>query len=267
MNRKYYIPVLLFLSTMLYSCKKVIPIDLNSANPQIVIVGEITDTTGPYGVTINKTVNFSDSNSYPHVSGATVQITDSNTAMTYSLTESSPGNYYTNGALHGQIGHTYLLSVTSEGKTYTASSTMPAVVALDSITFVANLDINNKKAVDAVVNFQDPPGAGNDYRFIETVNGTPVPDIFVFEDRLSDGRYIRQTLYNAKSALSSGDQLTVDMYCVDKKIYDYFFSLFQVTADNGFQSASPANPNTNISNGALGYFSAHTIRSKTVQVY
>ena len=75
MNRKYSIPTLLFLLTALYSCKKVVQIDLNSANPQIVIVGEITDTTGPYGVYITKTVNFSDSNSYPHVSGATVQIT------------------------------------------------------------------------------------------------------------------------------------------------------------------------------------------------
>jgi hypothetical protein len=138
---------------------------------------------------------------------------------------------------------------------------------MDSVTFVANQDFNNKNAVNAVVNFQDPPGQRNDYRFIETLNGKLLPEIFVFEDRLSDGRYIRQTLYNDTSILHDGDQLTVDMYCVDKNIYDYFFSLFLVTGNNGFQSASPANPNTNISNGALGYFSAHTIRSRTLQVY
>jgi hypothetical protein len=266
MNKRSLIPVLLLFLTALFSCKKVIQIDLNSAAPQIVIEGEITDTTGPYFITLSKTVNFSASNDFPPVSGATVQITDSNTAQTFTLTESSPGNYST-AALRGKSLHTYLLSVTAEGKSYKASSTMPAVVPLDSVTFVANLDFNNKNAINAVVNFQDPPGVANDYRFIETLNGKVLPDIFVFEDRLSDGRDIRQTLYNDTSTLHTGDQLTVDMYCVDKKIYDYFFSLLQVTGNNGFQSASPANPNTNISNGALGYFSAHTIRSKTLQVY
>lgn len=267
MKKSLSIRLLLFLPVLLYSCKKVIQIDLNSAAPQIVIEGEVTDFTGPYHVYITKTVNFSDSNRYPAVSGAAVQITDSNTAKVYPLMEAGPGDYYTTAALQGQPGHTYLLSVSAEGKSYMASSTMPAAVNMDSITFVANLDLNNKQAIDAVANFQDPPEPGNYYRFIEKVNGDILPDVFVFEDRLSNGRYIRQTLYNPTSSLAPGDQLVVDMYCVDKKIYDYFFSLSQVTGNNGFQSASPANPISNISNGALGYFSAHTVRSQSMQVY
>ncbi len=158
MKRSLFIYLLLLFLTVLYSCKKVIQIDLNSAAPQIVIAGNITDTTGPYAVYITKTVNFSDPNSYPPVSGATVQVTDSNTAKTYPFAEVSPGHYASDGALHGQSLHTYLLSVNAEGKTYTASSTMPVLVPLDSISFVANPDIKNKNAIDAVVNFQDPPG-------------------------------------------------------------------------------------------------------------
>jgi hypothetical protein len=57
------------------------------------------------------------------------------------------------------------------------------------------------------------------------------------------------------------------MNCVDKNVYDYFFTLSGVTGNNGFQTATPANPVSNISNGALGYFSAHTTQRVKVEVY
>jgi hypothetical protein len=58
------------------------------------------------------------------------------------------------------------------------------------------------------------------------------------------------------------------MYCIDRNIYNYFFSLLQVSAGNGgFQTASPDNPVTNITGGALGYFSAHTINLEKLIVY
>ena len=266
MNRKVLFFFIWFFLSGLIGCKKVIQLDLNSAAPQIVIEGEITNANGPYQLTINTTVNFSASNTYPPVSGATVQVTDSNMARTFTMGESSPG-IYTTSAFQGQPGHTYQLSVTAGGDVYTASSTMPAGVRLDSLSFVDNPDFNNKKSIDAVVNFQDPPGLGNDYQFVETLNGKRLPDIFVFEDRLSDGKYIRQTLYNDTTTLQTGQTLQVDMYCIDKNIYSYFFSLFRVTGGNGFRSASPANPNSNLSNGALGYFSAHTVSTKELVVY
>ena len=144
---------------------------------------------------------------------------------------------------------------------------MPAGVLLDSITFVQNYDFNNKLAINAVANFQDPRGLGDEYQFIEMVNSRELPDIFVFEDRLSDAKYIRQTLYNDTSTLKSGDTLVVAMYGIDKNIYKYFFALFQVTGKNSFSSASPANPDSNIDDGALGYFSAHTVTRKKLLVY
>jgi hypothetical protein len=53
------------------------------------------------------------------------------------------------------------------------------------------------------------------------------------------------------------------MYCIDSAVYNYFFQLFQSGGAGSFNtSASPANPTSNISNGAYGYFSAHTVTSK-----
>ena len=53
------------------------------------------------------------------------------------------------------------------------------------------------------------------------------------------------------------------MQCIDNAVYKYWFSLNQ-SATGTSQSASPANAVSNISGGALGYFSVHTVESKTV---
>ncbi|MDQ6814540.1 MAG: DUF4249 domain-containing protein [Bacteroidota bacterium] len=248
---------------VLAACEKVISVDLNSAAPQLVIEGEVTNAAGPYQVKLSKTVNFSSSNVFPPVSGAMVQITDTGGA-TDVLTETSPGIYSTHTLL-GKPGKTYSLSVTAEGKQYSAVSTMPAPVNLDSITFEKTSFFNNKRTY-AVVNFQDPVGLGNYYRFTEYINGVVVPAAFVIEDRLSDGKYVSRTLFSDTANLVNGDNLSIRMNCIDESNYSYFRT-YRIVTSNDNRSASPANPNSNISNGALGYFSAHTVQTKQVTVH
>jgi len=257
-------PVLLSLG--IAACKKVINVDLKTSTSQVVIEGEVTNAPGPYHVRISRSVNFSASNDYPPVSGALVKIVDSATGMNLVLQEADSGDYVTN-SFTGTPQHTYTLDVKTGDKEYIAYSTMPKVVVLDSVTFIQNIDLNNKPDINAVVNFQDPPGLGNYYQFIEVLNGREIPNVLVFEDRLSDGRYIEQPLFNDSAYLQPGDTLQMSMYCVDKNVYSYLFSLISVTGNNSFQSATPANPISNISNGALGYFSAHTVTRKQLTVY
>lgn len=249
------------------ACKKVISVDLRDAPSQIVIEGEITNASGmPAQVRISKSVNFSASNVYPPVSGARVRMTDSSSGFSTLMAESDSG-LYTTRLLVGAPNHVYKLDVTVDGKTYSASSTMPRPVVLDSVTFALNTDFNNKQNINAVVNFRDPDGLGNYYQFTESIKGRLIPDIFVFEDRLSDGKYIEQPLFNDSAYLQRRDTILLTMNCIDKNVYNYFFTLADVTGNNNFQTATPANPNTNISNGALGYFSAHTTTRVKVEVY
>ncbi len=234
--------------------------------PVIVIAGNISNGPGPYRVQISSTVNFSASNTFPPVSGATVSITDSTTGQTELLKESDSGVYLAR-ILPGIPRHTYNLLVIAAGKQYTASCTMPVPVPLDSVTFSENIGFDNKIDINAIVNFQDPPGIKNYYQFTETLNRKAVPDIFVFDDRLSDGRYIQYPLYNDSSYVEKGDTLLLTMNGVDQNIYNYYFTLANVTGNNSFQSTTPANPVSNLSNGALGYFSAHTTVAERVLVY
>jgi hypothetical protein len=258
------------LATLLFfSCQKVVTLKLTNAPPQLVIQGEVTDQPGPYTVTLGNSVNFYAENTFPAVSGAAVKISD-NTGFTDTLTETSPG-VYTTHTWQGVPGNTYTLVVIVNDTAWSAVSTMPLPVPLDSVTFTtASGRFGGKKnqQITAIANFQDPAGIKNYYRFMEYINGVALTkDIFVFDDRLSDGRYINFNLRNDTSYLNTGDQLRVDMYCVDANDYNYFFQLNRTTSTGAFNTtASPANPTTNLSNGAFGYFSAHTVSSGTVSV-
>jgi hypothetical protein len=253
----FFIPFLLFFC--LFSCTKVINVNLNNANPNIVIEGIVSDAPGPYDVKLTQTVHFSDPNSFPPVTGATVKITDSVLGITDVLKEVVPGTYVTQKLLQGLIGHTYQLYVLSNGQEYTASSTLPEKVSLDSVTFYST-NIFGTKSTSAIANFQDPAGIANYYTFTEYVNGQAINQTFNFSDRLSDGKYIRRQLFNDSSYINPGDQVSIEMHCVDSRVWQYFNTLGQARGNNS-QAITPANPLSNISNNALGYFSAQTVQS------
>jgi hypothetical protein len=261
------IKYLFALTTILFcSCTKIIEVNLNDASPRIVIEGVVNDEAGPYYVQISKTVNFSAANNFPGIDNAIVHITDNTSGTTDLLTRVliSGGLYQTN-AIKGIPGHNYQLTVVAEGQTYTASCTMPQSVPLDSISF-ENSSFLGVINTNTVVNFKDPLGIANFYTFTEFVNNRFESDVtFIVDDRLTDGKYMRLQMYS-DSTLKSKDTVTIQMKCIDKNVWNYFNALDQVTNNNA-QVVSPANPTSNISNNALGYFSANTVvvKSKVVK--
>jgi hypothetical protein len=248
---------LLLLSVIGFACQKVIDVDLNSAAPQIVIEGNISDSPGPYYVTLSKTINFDQPNTFPPVTGAHVVISDT-VGNSELLTETSPGTYRTS-VIQGTPGRTYTLDVISEGKEYIATSTMPAPVNFDSLT-LNNILVETKWEWVFNVYFKDPAGVKNYYRFVEMRNGIISQRFFLYDDRIQDGESITYTL--APDSLYDRDVVIIFLQCVDKGVYDYFRTASQISNGRGSQSASPANPLSNFSNGALGYFSAYAVRSK-----
>ena len=259
---KFYISIaitLIVLIIVFSSCQKVIDIDLNSVSPQIVIEGNVYDQPGPYLVKISQTVNFDESNIYPPVTGATVEISD-NAGNSEVLTESSSGAYITS-SLQGISGRTYTLTVVSKGKTYTATSTMSNPVNIDSIYLEKSM-FGNEKFVS--VNFTDPANISNYYHLIEFINNERQTGFNVTDDNLYQGKIISYSFMSAgyDSKLGIGDTVTVWLEPIDKGVYEYFRTAGR---DDG-QSSSPSNPTSNISNGALGYFNACSVRIKSIIV-
>lgn len=263
--KNIWLPLIFLVSSFLfYGCKKVIDVHLNNGTVQTVITGEITNRPGPYMVTISKSVNFSADNIFPPVSGAFVVIAGNGVIDT--LTETSAGTYSTH-KLIGKPGSSYTLYVSAQGQIYTATSTMPPPVRLDSLGLLSG----RKDNVFPIVYFQDPAGVKNYYQFIEYANGKRFSNgkgNLVFDDRLSDGRNISNILYSDDSTdIKSGVKLTVQMNCIDAPVYNYLVEFLQVSGGaGGFSGPAPTNPTSNITGGALGYFSAFSESSKTLVI-
>ncbi len=249
------------------SCQKVVSIDLNNANPQMVAEAVVTDGPGPYTVTLTKSGDyFTPSLYFPPVTHAFVTIAD-NTGVTDTLKENTPGTYRTS-VLHGGQGRTYSLRLVAEGKEYDAVSTMPARVPIDTLVALRARESDGDQVYNLYVFFKDPPEPGNYYRINLRVSVPISPDSIdgrryhLYDDKLTNGNEAAVRI-RMRNYFSPGDTVWVDLLSIDKASYDYFNTLNNIlTSDRSPTSLAPANPNTNLTNGALGYFAAYTVDSR-----
>ncbi|RFM36933.1 DUF4249 family protein [Chitinophaga silvisoli] len=251
------------------ACQKVIDINLNTADKKYVVEGYVTDAVNGVRVSISQTMNIDDENSFEGISGATVKII-ADGATEYVLTESSASKgVYTTTGFKGMIGHTYSMYVQVGTDTFRAESTMPHEVYFDSLALQDRVVFGKTRRVPAVY-YTDPEGKGNSYHFIEWRNKLKEGTIFVRNDDNTDGRNLSIQLVSFSSdsdddskQIKTGDTISIEMQCIDAAVYKYWYSLDAgATGEGG--SATPANPVTNIKGGALGYFSAHSVQTRTI---
>ena len=244
------------------SCQKVITVDLKNAASQIVIEGEINNQAPPYTIKISNSVSFYDDNTFNGVSGATVIVSDNNTIVD-TLKMTASGIYQTTKIV-GTPGHTYNMKVVNNGISYTAQSIMPFEVPFDSVKLV------QQPSFQLIPVYTDPANAVNYYRYTLYKNQKQVQNTFIADDEFSNGKTNNTPLFTNDVDFNAGDSVQLNMLCIDHQVYQYFFSLQQNTskASGGPNSsaATPANPLSNISNGALGYFSANTKATKKFRI-
>lgn len=248
------------------ACEKVINAGLHPAEKKYVIEGIITNED-TCRVLLSTTSNFTDDNNFRGVSGAVIQVSD-NGGTPVTLAEVKKG-VYENLHISGIPGHTYQLKVMIEGHVFTASSQMPAPVAFDAL-YVSRASVAGRNRVVANVGYRDPQEPGNSYNFVQYVNGEQRPDIFVNNDNLSNGRDVFLALYSPaeireEDDLKEGDSLYVEMQCIDPNVYKFWYSL-NTGASGSDVLATPSNPVSNVTGGALGYFSAHTVQYQGLRV-
>jgi hypothetical protein len=252
-----------------FSCQKVISVDLNNANPQMVTEAIVTDGPGPYTVLLSRSGDyFTPSLYFPPVTHAFVTIAD-NLGVTDTLKETVSGTYHTS-VLHGGQGRTYYLRVVAEGKEYDAISTMPPRVPIDTLVALHSRESDGDQVYNLYVLFKDPPEPGNYYRMNLRVNVPISPDSIdgrryhLYNDKLTNGNEAAVRI-RMRNYFQPGDTVWVDLLSIDKASYDYFNTLNNIlTSDRSPTSLAPANPNTNLTNGALGYFAAFSVDSKII---
>lgn len=253
----------LFLATIplgLLSCEKVITLKLQDSNPIIVIDGAVSNQNESHTVRVSKTIPFDQTNSFNGLKGAQVLL-KSSSGQTIPYTESTQG-LYKSARFKGIPGLAYTLEVTVEGKTYSATSVMPFPVVPDSVGF-KTLSFFGNSNIYPVVFYKDPSSIQNQYRYLIKVNGKLKSDL-VTEDRFNDGNAVSELITDdVGDDLKPGDSIEVEMQCIDKNVFKYFFALSQI-GGNGGPPVAPANPISNFNNNALGIFNACSKSTKIV---
>jgi hypothetical protein len=183
------------------------------------------------------------------------------------LKESSPGIYLTSRT-RGIPGRTYKLKVVSENTEYEGTSTMLKHVDIDSLAVVRSefqrLDFggNNINGIryDIHCFFRDPQEK-NFYRIKVFKNDSINTQSYrLYDDQYTNGE---ETELRVSSA-EAGSSYRIELQSIDQPTYGYYRTLADLLYSNPIFGSTPANPNTNLSNGALGYFGAAAVSSKTI---
>lgn len=254
---------LAFLILIFTSCEDVIDINLDTIEPQIVIEGTINDIDNRSVIKLSKTTDYFEPSIYPPVSNAIVTVTDNNGILTI-FEETEPGIYTTEN-LTGIENTTYSLNVQSEGENYEAEVTMPHKVFIDSLSFEPT-PIYMEFEGGYVVNchLKDPVEFRNYYR-MKAYKKDDVTEAekseSIFNDDFVNGNNL--TMQWESEQFLPNDTIVVELQTLNKSTYYYYFTLFPIVGD-GFGSANPANPDTNLNNKALGYFGTFTINRDTI---
>lgn len=247
------------MSLLVTSCEKEVEVDLRTADPRLVIEGLISENNTA-SIKLTSTIGFYEPNYYERITNAFVTLSD-NAGNSETLTVNSDSIYYSS-LITGVAGRTYTLTVEYDNQTFTSSSTMPPMVPLDSLSL--RFLFSGMDYPFPYIHFTDPLGEENQYYLYQVyINGQRViKDDTALSAQYYDGLPITLPITvfpenNEDEPYQKGDLITIKQLCVDKSVYLYFNSLANI-------DSSLNNPTTNITGGALGYFSAYSEHSLSI---
>ena len=280
--------IILYVVTLilLIACKEEIDLPLKEHGTRMLVVeGQITTDTTAHWVRLSYTSDFYDTTSYV-VENAVVSVSDG--TSDYLLTEDAQkkGLFKTAADFYGVPGKTYRLTITGvdsdedgEEETYTAESTMPSMITVDSIR-VAVVHKFYTDVLQISYNTNEDPAPNDAYMYRAAVNGVMVTDSLhewgFTDDRLFNGQriedepviYLDQEIKQYE--VKDGDQIMLETSHIPHAYYKYLNdALWEYWGSDPF-GGNPANIPTNISGPrkAWGFFTTYAIvrKIKTLRI-
>lgn len=287
-------------SFLLMSCEKEVQIDLKSSPPQVVVQGSIESGNIPF-VVLNSSMSFFSKidlgtleKSFIHDAVVTVSdgsktvtlkeyTVDTGTSFKYSVYTIDTTNFTLDNLILGEVGKTYTLSVTYQGKTYTGVTKIPIPQGVDSMWFAEPLFAGEGTADSArqlFVSYTDPDTAGDCVRYFTRRNEEQFFPSDNFSDEIINGKKLnsvglvagyQETTSVAPSRDSliyffPGETVTLKWCAIDKGVYQFYNSLGFAKNAVGNPFSTPINPVTNMKNGALGIWAGYGVFEKTMTV-
>jgi hypothetical protein len=271
---RLYIKISL-LVILLVSCDEATELDLKQAPPRLVIEGVLTDQPQHQSVKVSWSADFYGSGETPRVNNATVSISD-DAGEEHTFVHNprnhadSMGIYIPEVTFVGEVGRSYTLHVSVDGKLYEATDQLLNVIPIDSLKFQVNEDQEEEaeepgKIYELLVFAREPQDEENYYLFKYYRNDSLIvfspTDIYYSDDDLLaekiDG--IPSPVYYA-----ANDKARLEVYSLTRQGYIFYNDLsVSLTNDGGGMFGPiPATPRTNLSNGALGFFQVSAVKAK-----
>jgi hypothetical protein len=294
-NILYLLPLIIVVS----SCETTISPSLNSAEKIMVVDAWIDQKMNRQEIRITRSQSYFDNSPPIKISGATVWVEDLSTHTIYTFQEGAASYYWDPVDVpFGVVGHTYKLTVTSEGETFEAYSRLGRVPPIEAIKFKYNAkDLLVKQSYyTAEFEATDPVGVGDTYWIKAWKNSIPLSkpgelnmayDAGFTSGQSVDGQFflipIRKDFINPLDKTSEknneflppylvGDSVYVEIHSLDPLAFDFLYGVyFQITRPGGFAelfsvplSNSPTNLKstdpTSITNVA-GFFNVAAVSS------
>ncbi len=227
---KNYLIISLLLIT--FSCEDVIDINLNEAEPKLVIDASINWFKGTSGS--NQTIKLTLTAPYfaesvPPATGALVYITDINN-NTFNFVEAGDSGIYLNTEFIPIINATYSLFINYDGEIYTATETLKSVVSID---YVEQNDTGGFTGEETELKaFYTDPIDEENYYFFEFISDIPeMVSLEVYEDQFTNGNQIFG--FYTEENLSTGDEVIIRNYGISQQFYEFMFILLQQNSEDG----------------------------------
>ena len=272
---------LTFLLSGLSGCTEEIDLDeINGPHSnRLVVEGSVTtlktrqmvklSRTGP--AIINTTVDLA-----PHekVSGAEVTINDGSNLFPLQEIDSLPGIYLTKDSIKGEVGKTYTLTIEVEGKQYQGSSTIVPATPFDPVEKL--FSIPNRLQNPIYQNFEIfELEFGKVYYGVSApsrqtlVSQNPVDSMLMsasfyeFPGIDPQGFLLNFAGDNEEIFFKEGATILQIKQSMTPEHYEYIRAMYDETHfRGGVYDRIPGNVPTNMSNGALGFFSASEVISR-----
>jgi hypothetical protein len=265
------------------SCTEEIDIELGNTYRRLVVYGEVTTDTAIHYVKLTRSADYFFNKPAETVKQAMVEISDGETVITLTENPDFPGYYFTPPDFFGVPGKTYELTIQNvdideDGikEFYHASSYLPPSNPVDSITlkYTSNSFFS---AWEVQVWAWDPADKKDFYSFRVAKNGVMLTDTLdeyiVQSDDFFNGNFtwgITAQILNQENATEialPGDTILFILSGITGDYYNFIIEAQSETfGSNPLFSGPPANINGNISNGALGFFTAYSIQKASATI-
>ena len=264
------IVIILFSSFLLVECKQEITLDLPNNGQVLIVQGEISTEKDSSFVHLTQTVSYYSNDPIPAVNNATVTVNG-----IYIFKSIGNGIYKPDTPFVGLINTIYNLNIVYNGSTYNSSALLDQMFDIDKVDSVfypaqqgggPGGGGGSRRDGYAVRVFWTDTRTPGKYTYLRVgrTNAEILQDSFFRNIVLMDNGVTKLNTQISRELprhYQPGDSVITILRSCDKNMY-YFLQAYQMQNSNapGPFQIPPANLPTNITGGAVGYFTACDVR-------